>query len=299
MPVSAAVKVEALSADFGSQRRLADALGVSPAQVSRWTRGQGSIPANAERLDLLEVAMSPAAAVRARDGGAVALRGQSAAQEPPPHRPDQAGEDRGARSPRCARSGPARTRDPVPLLPLGRRAAASRARRGALVPARAPGRRPARRAGALRLRLRLGAAGFGGGRAAGALRRHRPGHRRPAPWRAARSRSRSCASPRTRCSSTSTRRSCWRRRGCARRSWRLRRGSARRPTRWRCTTATRDAAGIRWPSAFEAQWANVHALRPRPARRSRSCACARCGLDDPVVGEAAAFLGRPWHDAWA
>ena len=58
MPVSAAAKVEALSVDFGSQRRLADALGVSPAQVSRGTRGQGIDPENAERLDLLEVAMS-------------------------------------------------------------------------------------------------------------------------------------------------------------------------------------------------------------------------------------------------
>jgi transcriptional regulator with XRE-family HTH domain len=58
MPVPAAAKAEALSADFGSQRRLADALGVSPAQVSRWTRGQGIDPDNAERLDLLELAMS-------------------------------------------------------------------------------------------------------------------------------------------------------------------------------------------------------------------------------------------------
>lgn len=58
MPVPAAAKVEALSTDFGSQRRLADALGVSPAQVSRWTRGQGIDPDNAERLDLLELAMS-------------------------------------------------------------------------------------------------------------------------------------------------------------------------------------------------------------------------------------------------
>ena len=58
MPVSAAAKVEALSVDLGSQRRLADALGVSPAQVSRWTRGQGIDPQNAERLDLLEMAMS-------------------------------------------------------------------------------------------------------------------------------------------------------------------------------------------------------------------------------------------------
>ena len=58
MPVAVAVKVEALTADFRSQRRLADALGVSPAQVSRWTRGQGIDPLNAERLDLLELALS-------------------------------------------------------------------------------------------------------------------------------------------------------------------------------------------------------------------------------------------------
>ena len=58
MPVEPAVKVEALSRDFRSQRRLARALGVSPAQVSRWKRGQGVDPDNAERLDLLELVMS-------------------------------------------------------------------------------------------------------------------------------------------------------------------------------------------------------------------------------------------------
>jgi uncharacterized protein (DUF2384 family) len=58
VPVEPALKVEALSRDFRSQRRLADALGVSPAQVSRWKRGQGIDPDNAERLDLLELVMS-------------------------------------------------------------------------------------------------------------------------------------------------------------------------------------------------------------------------------------------------
>lgn len=58
MPVAPALKVEALSHDFRSQRRLAQALGVSPSQVSRWKRGQGVDPDNAERLDLLELAMS-------------------------------------------------------------------------------------------------------------------------------------------------------------------------------------------------------------------------------------------------
>jgi transcriptional regulator with XRE-family HTH domain len=58
VPVEPALKVEALARDFRSQRRLAEALGVSPAQISRWKRGQGLDPENAERLDLLELAMS-------------------------------------------------------------------------------------------------------------------------------------------------------------------------------------------------------------------------------------------------
>jgi hypothetical protein len=58
MPVAPALKVEALSRDFRSQRRLADALGVSPAQVSRWKQGRGIDPDNAEKLDLLELVMS-------------------------------------------------------------------------------------------------------------------------------------------------------------------------------------------------------------------------------------------------
>jgi uncharacterized protein (DUF2384 family) len=58
MPVSTAAKVQALSQDFGSQRRLAELLGVSPAQVTRWRRGQGIDPDNAEKLDVLELVMS-------------------------------------------------------------------------------------------------------------------------------------------------------------------------------------------------------------------------------------------------
>jgi transcriptional regulator with XRE-family HTH domain len=58
VPVELAVKVEALSRDFRSQRRLADALDVSPAQISRWKQGRGVDPDNADKLDLLEVAMS-------------------------------------------------------------------------------------------------------------------------------------------------------------------------------------------------------------------------------------------------
>jgi transcriptional regulator with XRE-family HTH domain len=58
VPIKTALKVEALTKDFGSQRRLAEALGVSPAQVSRWLRGRGIDERNAQRVDLLEVAMS-------------------------------------------------------------------------------------------------------------------------------------------------------------------------------------------------------------------------------------------------
>jgi uncharacterized protein (DUF2384 family) len=58
MPVSSAEKVRALSRDFRSQRRLAAVMGVNPAQVTRWRRGQGIDEANAQRVDLLELVMS-------------------------------------------------------------------------------------------------------------------------------------------------------------------------------------------------------------------------------------------------
>jgi uncharacterized protein (DUF2384 family) len=58
MPVATADKVQALSRDVGSQRRLAELLGVSPAQVTRWRRGQGIDDVNAERVELLELVMS-------------------------------------------------------------------------------------------------------------------------------------------------------------------------------------------------------------------------------------------------
>lgn len=58
MTVSISEKVVALSEDFHSQRRLAELLGVSPAQVTRWRRGQGIDEINAQRVDLLELVMS-------------------------------------------------------------------------------------------------------------------------------------------------------------------------------------------------------------------------------------------------
>ncbi len=58
MPVATATKISALSKDVGSQRKLAELLGVSPAQVTRWLKGGGIDPTNAERVDLLELVFS-------------------------------------------------------------------------------------------------------------------------------------------------------------------------------------------------------------------------------------------------
>lgn len=55
MPVAVVRKVEALTADFRTAARLADLLGVSRSQVTRWLRGAGIDPVNAEKVDLLEL----------------------------------------------------------------------------------------------------------------------------------------------------------------------------------------------------------------------------------------------------
>jgi hypothetical protein len=55
MPVGTARKVEALRVDFRSAARVADLLGVSRSQVTRWLRGAGIDLANAEKVDLLEL----------------------------------------------------------------------------------------------------------------------------------------------------------------------------------------------------------------------------------------------------
>ena len=55
MPIATARKVEALRVDFRSAAQLVDMLGVSRSQVTRWLRGAGIDPANAERVDLLEM----------------------------------------------------------------------------------------------------------------------------------------------------------------------------------------------------------------------------------------------------
>jgi uncharacterized protein (DUF2384 family) len=55
MPLATSRKVEALRVDFRSAAQLADLLGVNRSQVTRWLRGAGIDPANAEKIDLLEL----------------------------------------------------------------------------------------------------------------------------------------------------------------------------------------------------------------------------------------------------
>ena len=55
MPIGTMEKVEALRADFRSAAQLADMLGVSRSQVTRWLRGAGIDPLNAEKVDLLDL----------------------------------------------------------------------------------------------------------------------------------------------------------------------------------------------------------------------------------------------------
>jgi transcriptional regulator with XRE-family HTH domain len=58
MPVRTIQKVEALRSDFRSAAQLADLLGVSRSQVTRWLRGAGIDPLNAEKVDLLDLVWS-------------------------------------------------------------------------------------------------------------------------------------------------------------------------------------------------------------------------------------------------
>jgi transcriptional regulator with XRE-family HTH domain len=51
-------KVEALRDDFQSAARLAALLGVSRSQITRWLRGSGIDPLNAEKVELLELVWS-------------------------------------------------------------------------------------------------------------------------------------------------------------------------------------------------------------------------------------------------
>ena len=75
VPVATAQKVQALRADFRSAAQLADMLGVSRSQVTRWLRGAGIDPLNAEKVDLLELVWSNLLRLYERDAALAWLFG--------------------------------------------------------------------------------------------------------------------------------------------------------------------------------------------------------------------------------
>ncbi len=75
MPVRTAQKVEALRHDFRSGAKLADLLGVNRSQVTRWLRGAGIDPINAEKIDLLELVWANLLRVYERDAALAWLFG--------------------------------------------------------------------------------------------------------------------------------------------------------------------------------------------------------------------------------
>ncbi len=75
MPLATARKVEALRADFRSAAQLADLLGVSRSQITRWLRGAGIDPLNAERIDVLELVWSNVLRLYDRDAALAWLFG--------------------------------------------------------------------------------------------------------------------------------------------------------------------------------------------------------------------------------
>jgi uncharacterized protein (DUF2384 family) len=75
MPVATAQKVEALRVDFRTSAAVADMLGVSRSQVTRWLRGAGIDPLNAEKVDLLELVWSNLLRIYDRDAALAWLFG--------------------------------------------------------------------------------------------------------------------------------------------------------------------------------------------------------------------------------
>ena len=75
VPVAMAQKVQALRLDFRSAAQLADLLGVSRSQVTRWLRGAGIDPLNAEKVDLLELVWSNVLRIYERDAALAWLFG--------------------------------------------------------------------------------------------------------------------------------------------------------------------------------------------------------------------------------
>ena len=58
MGVATTAKIRALRRDFRTGAAVAELIGVSRSQVTRWLRGAGIDPLNAERIDLLELVWS-------------------------------------------------------------------------------------------------------------------------------------------------------------------------------------------------------------------------------------------------
>jgi transcriptional regulator with XRE-family HTH domain len=75
MPVAITTKLNALSEALGSPGRLADLLGVSPGQVTRWLRGEAVDVVDAERIDLLEFVLSGLARLYSPEALALWLEG--------------------------------------------------------------------------------------------------------------------------------------------------------------------------------------------------------------------------------
>ena len=75
MAIATASKIEALRDDFGSGAAVADLLGVSRSRVTRWLKGEGIDPLNAERVDLLELVWSNVLRIYDRDAALAWLFG--------------------------------------------------------------------------------------------------------------------------------------------------------------------------------------------------------------------------------
>lgn len=75
MPVSLVRKVEALREDFRTAARLAELLAVDRSQVTRWLRGAGIDPLNAEKIELLELVWANLLRLYERDAALAWLEG--------------------------------------------------------------------------------------------------------------------------------------------------------------------------------------------------------------------------------
>jgi hypothetical protein len=58
MGIASTAKIRALKRDFRTGAAVAELIGVSRSQITRWLRGAGIDPLNAERIDLLELVWS-------------------------------------------------------------------------------------------------------------------------------------------------------------------------------------------------------------------------------------------------